>query len=344
MKELNSQISSLMMQLEKLEVQVAELEKSRFSIDKIKDDNSATKFYTGFPNFSSLFATYEYLEPKLSRMHYWRGSKSSENSNLSYQEKSTLKPGQKRCLSHLEEFVLVLMRLKVGLFAIDLADRFGISTAQVSKIFTTWICFLYHELPTLFPFPSQELVRQNLPSQFKPYPNTRIIIDCTEIFIEVPSSMKSQSQTWSEYKHHNTYKALIGISPSGCVTFVSKLWSGKVSDKEITLKSGVLALLEEGDTVMADRGFDIEDILPSGVSLNIPPFKGTRSQLTSKEVEKTACIASVRIHVERAIGRIKNYHILDGVLSLSLHPLADQIFTVCSLLTNFLPFLVDPNE
>ena len=342
-KELNSQISSLMTQLEKLEMQVAELKKCRFSIDKIKDDNSATKFYTGFPNFSSLFATYEYLAPKLSRMHYWRGNKSSDNSNLSYHEKSTLKPGQKRSLSHLEEFVLVLMRLKVGLLAIDLADRFGISTAQVSKIFTTWICFLYHELPTLFPFPSQDLVRKNMPPQFKLYPNTRIIIDCTEIFIEVPSSMKSQSQTWSEYKHHNTYKALIGISPAGCVTFVSKLWSGKVSDKEITLKSGVLALLEDGDTVMADRGFDIEDILPSGVSLNIPPFKGTRSQLTAKEVEKTACIASVRIHVERAIGRIKNFHILDGVLSLSLHPLADQIFTVCSLLTNFLPFLVDPN-
>ena len=86
--------------------------------------------------------------------------------------------------------------------------------------------------------------------------------------------MKSRSQTWSGYKHHNTYKALIGISPAGCVTFVLKLWSGKVSDKEITLKSGVLALLEDGDTVMADRGFDIEDILPSGVSLNIPPFKG----------------------------------------------------------------------
>ena len=52
---------------------------------------------------------------------------------------------------------------------------------QVSKIFTTWICFLHHELPTLFPFPSQDLVRKNMPPKFKPYPNTRVIIDCTEI-------------------------------------------------------------------------------------------------------------------------------------------------------------------
>ncbi len=93
---------------------------------------------------------------------------------------------------------------------------------------------------------------------------------------------------------------------------------------------------------MADRGFDFADILPAGVTLNIPPFKGHRSQLTPEESEETACIAAVRIHVERAIGRVKNYHILDGVLPLSLSPLANQIFTVCCMLTNFLPFLVMP--
>ena len=86
----------------------------------------------------------------------------------------------------------------------------------------------------------------------------------------------------------------------------------------------------------------IEDILPQGVNLNLPPFKGTREQLTAKEVEETARIASVRIHVERAIGRIKNYHILDGVLPVSLSHVADQIYTVCSYLTNILPPLLPP--
>ena len=67
---------------------------------------------------------------------------------------------------------------------------------------------------------------------------------------------------------------------------------------------------------MADCGFDIRDILPHGVTLNIPPFKGTRAQLSAEETEETARIASVGIHVERAIGRVKNHHILDGVLPL----------------------------
>ena len=95
---------------------------------------------------------------------------------------------------------------------------------------------------------------------------------------------------------------------------------------------------------MADRWFDIADILPSGVTLNIPPFKGARNQLNPKETDETARIAAVRIHVEHAIGRIKNCHILDGNCFLSMTPLMNQVFTVCSYLTNFLPPLVPPNE
>ena len=113
-----------------------------------------------------------------------------------------------------------------------------------------------------------------MPDEFKLFPSTRIVIDCTEIFTEVPSSMKNQSQTWSEYKHHNTWKALVGISPSWAITFVSKLWLGRVSDKEITMKSGLNSLTEPGDNVMADRGFNIADILPVVVTLNIPQVKG----------------------------------------------------------------------
>ena len=81
---------------------------------------------------------------------------------------------------------------------------------------------------------------------------------------------------------------------------------------------------------MADRGFDIQDDLtPLGVKLNMPPFLRGKSQLDYKEMVETRRIASVRIHVERAMERIKNYHIFDKVLSASLTDLANQIFFVC---------------
>ena len=86
--------------------------------------------------------------------------------------------------------------------------------------------------------------------------------------------------------------------------------------------------MEPGDNIMADRGFDIHELLPPGVGLNIPPFKGTWNHLTPAEAEETAYIASLKIHVERAIGCDKSYHILDGLLPLSLHLIPNQIFTV----------------
>ena len=68
---------------------------------------------------------------------------------------------------------------------------------------------------------------------------------------------------------------------------------------ELTRKSSTLDLLEEGDSVMADRGFDIEDdLILLGVKLNIPLFLRGKTQLTKKELIDTRRIESLRIHVE----------------------------------------------
>lgn len=68
-------------------------------------------------------------------------------------------------------------------------------------------------------------------------------------------------------------------------------------------------MIEEGDSVMADKGFDVEDLLAAKkATLNIPPFLESQAQFVSGDVQKTKAIASVRIHVERAIRRIKEYH------------------------------------
>ena len=75
-------------------------------------------------------------------------------------------------------------------------------------------------------------------------------------------------------------------------------------------RSAICSLLEMGDSVTADRGFRIEDILPEGVSLNVPPFLDGREQFDSHELVQTRRIASVRIHVERAMERVKNYFVL----------------------------------
>jgi hypothetical protein len=86
---------------------------------------------------------------------------------------------------------------------------------------------------------------------------------------------------------------------------------------------------------MADRGFDIEeDLILCGVKLNITPFLRGKGQLSEKELITTRRIASLRIHVERAMERNKNYHLFDRSLPTDI---ADRIFLVCCILTNFQP-------
>ena len=89
---------------------------------------------------------------------------------------------------------------------------------------------------------------------------------------------------------------------------------------------------------MADRGFDIlGDLAPIGVKLNIPPFLHGKCQLDSSELVETRKIALLRIHVERCMERIKNYHIFYGVMPLLLMDVSDQIFFVCATLTSVHP-------
>ena len=92
----------------------------------------------------------------------------------------------------------------------------------------------------------------------------------------------------------------------------------------------MLDLLEPGDNVMADRGFDIGDVLEArGITLNIPPFLGEHDQLSSREVEARRRIASLRIPVERAIGRMKNYKILHSPFPINLADLSSDIMCLC---------------
>ena len=93
---------------------------------------------------------------------------------------------------------------------------------------------------------------------------------------------------------------------------------------------------------MADKGFDIKDDLAKyGVTLNIPAFLKGKMQFSKEQTEHNKKIASLRIHVERAIERIKNWHIFDSRLPICLAPVASEIFVVVGALTNFQPPLID---
>ena len=156
-----------------------------------------------------------------------------------------------------------------------------------------------------------------------------------------------QSSTWSQYKHHNTAKFLITCTPNTAISFISPVYDGSISDVQLTRCSGFLETLKDkpGISIMADRGFTIKDMLKElNVALNLPPFMEGRSQLPASQVQKGRKIASLRIHAERAIGRVKNYSILKGTFPISMSCLVNQVVCVCAFLSNLRPALVPPPQ
>ncbi|PFX16519.1 Cubilin [Stylophora pistillata] len=206
-----------------------------------------------------------------------------------------------------DELFMFCVQLKLGLFEQDLANRFQIHRSPVCrKVITETNFFLGSQVI----WPSREDVNSYMPEGFKRfYASMRVILDCTEIFVQTPTSLLLQSQLHSTYKSNTTLKGLIGSTPYGTISFVSSLYTGGISDKGITRCSGILDLLEPGDSVMAEKGFDIEDLLrEKGVELNIPQFLESLEQISAQDVQKTKTIACLRIHVERAMRRVKGYH------------------------------------
>ena len=100
-------------------------------------------------------------------------------------------------------------------------------------------------------------------------------------------------------------------------------------------------MLEPGDEIMADKGFLIQDILvPLGVRLNVLPLSHSKQQIPVEDVNITKKIAQLRVFVERAIGRVKEYRILQGVIPSAMWDSLNEVIYVCCMLTNFSPPLV----
>ena len=237
-------------------------------------------YFTGLPSWQVLYTLLQFIRPHL-------------------KERSMITPFQ--------QHLVTLMRLRLNLAGKDLAYRFGVHSSTISRTFSHVIGVLYIRLKPLIIWPDRDTLLKTMPVDFRKHcPRCVVIIDCLEIFLERPTNLLARAQTYSSYKPHNTVKYLIGVTPQGTVSYVSQGWGGRTSDKYITEHSSLLDKLVPGDTVLADRGFDIQDSVGSHCArLSIPAFTMGKNQLSGIDIEQSRQIANVRIHVERVIGNIR---------------------------------------
>ena len=303
-----------------------QLNRGSLEEDGFRDDNDKVLFFTGIPSFMIMTTVFAMVIPFVNAA---------------------------RKLSPFQMCLLTCMRMRKNLSIRFLGYLFGVSQSSASRIFYDVLTVMHTRLvPLLILWPERDILKMSMPMSFRSkFGKCACIIDCFEVFIERPSDVKARAQTYSTYKSHNTMTFLIGITPQGSISFISKGWGGggRTSDKHLTENCGFLNHLLPGDLILADRGFNIAETLGScSASLKIPAFTKGRSQLSALDVESTRGLAAVRIHVERVIGMTRQkYTMLGSTIpntlcvadSTGLTTL-DKIVQVASALTNLSPPIV----
>lgn len=229
-----------------------------------------------------------------------------------------------------DEVLITLIKYRLNLFYLTIAKLFDVDRRLVKKIVFGWSRHFHQNLRKIDFWNSA--VR--FPLQYT------VVLDCTEFRIERSKDPIVQQTTYSNYYGTNTLKVLVGCTENGQVCFVSDAYGGSITDRKITESSGILNLVEETDFILADRGFDISDLLEDkGVVLNIPPFKRNK-QLTEEEIIQTRAIANRRIIIENIIGSAKKNKILIDRITTSTMHIVNEIIYNCFMFTNFKGSLV----
>ena len=252
------------------------------------------------------------------------------------------KPGPSRILSLEDEILMTLMRIRLDCPVEDLAFRFGVSVSLATSIITTFIVFLSLELKPLIYWPTPDQTISYKHFHFNgTFDKCEGIGDCTEQWIEHSKNPDAQYQTYSSYKSHNTLKKLIFCTKSGSISYISEAYAGSCTDRFITEDTNIAAKFTPGFMVLFDKGFNVQDLFLSlQVKCVLPPFVRSKRQFTRSEVYQGKRIARARIHVERVMGRLKEFRLLNHVLPINMIDLCDHIWNVAGAIVNMQPALV----
>ncbi|XP_037286849.2 uncharacterized protein LOC119179836 [Rhipicephalus microplus] len=281
---------------ELLEQKCSNLEKWRFTIENFRQKPKDLHFYTGLPDYTA----FEDLFQGLIGSRVGRLAKSRAEERVSKRDK----------------LFMFLVRWRLGLPERDLAFRFHLSHATISRMCLKWIKFIHQGLGRLrF---SHRLCRKS------PAPTcsvTELVGDCNRSTAGSHSRQGELSDTGRVVQSLSSNTATIFVCPA--------------MDAELTRK--VTQAYDPQEGVCSDGSVDIEvvDMLcNAGLPLNLSRLLG-HHRMPDGSLPTEDEIVSLRDDVERAIPEIRNYCIFYQPLSPSLLPLAHRLLAICVVLTNF---------
>ena len=156
-----------------LTLTLTQLRDREISVDSLRDDVQKVRLYTGLPSFATLMTLFLFLEPYI-----------PESTRISLPKGSKL--------------LLVLIKLRRNFPVQDLAYRFGISKATVSRTFLAVLHVMFVRLQRYIYWPEREELRLTMPMEFRKHFGRKVcvIIDCFEVFIETPSNAIARNRSF----------------------------------------------------------------------------------------------------------------------------------------------------
>lgn len=241
--------------------------------------------------------------------------------------------------------LLCLKKIRLNNPFRELADDFSMNPTHASKIFLKNVPIIASIMRPFIVKLDKEITKSNLPMAFRhKYYNVSCIIDCLEIEVQKPSKAVNQALSWSDYKKANTIKYLVSCTPNGLVNYISPGYGGRITDTCLVETCDFLKCLQPGMCVMADRGFKhIEQHLhQEGVLLVRPPSVATGTKLSRSEARETKQIASLRIHIERVIRRLREFSMLKphACINHNLVKVLDDVINIACGLINLQDSLI----
>ena len=216
----------------------------------------------------------------------------------------------------LDQRTELLVTLTVARHAVDLvimAKLVGGSPSTISRVFVAWMVFIRCVLDEVDLKPLPGFIEACLPKVFVDagYADCGILGDNTETWIAQSENFELNNLTFSHYKNHTTGKVSVWIFPHGALCKCSDAFPGSISDEQLTAQIDALDYCPKGKVVMTDKGFAISDLChEKGLHHNRPPLK-FNYQYDENDISLNFDIATLRIYNENAIGRIRDWSILN---------------------------------
>ena len=135
---------------------------------KYKYNPKAFSFYTGFTSYEHFMFLFHSLGPAAYELNY---------------KCSSLNPP--------DQLFRTVMKLRCAKEDVELSLMFEISESTVSRVFNTWVNFLYFQLKELNTWPSRDVVSKFMSQDFKQkFPTTRVILDAADLKNSITRTMK----------------------------------------------------------------------------------------------------------------------------------------------------------